>query len=236
MLKILIAEDEKDLSRVLSMALAHEGYDVTVANDGKEAIDYASHNLYHCMIFDIMMPNMNGLEALQFLRDSGDNTPVIFLTAKTQVDDRVDGLDAGADDYLTKPFSIKELLARVRSLCRRNDKCKSRELSLGSVSLNTEILELSGNSSIRLSQKEAELMEHFMRNPDKSISSHDLFIRIWDESEEISSEIVWVYICYLKEKLKAIRADIEILGDKGGEYTLSLKKERSSSHDSQITV
>lgn len=232
MLKILIAEDEKDLSRVLSMALSHEGYEVTVANDGKEAVDYASHNVYHCMVFDIMMPNMTGLEALRFLRDSGDKTPIILLTAKTEVDDRVGGLDAGADDYLTKPFSIKELLARVRSLCRRNNKCQSKEISLGSVSLNTEILELSGNSSIRLSQKEAELMEHFMRNPEKFISSHDLFIKIWNETEDVSSEIVWIYVSYLKAKLKAICADIEIIGNKGGAYVLSLKKEGNHSHDS----
>ena len=220
MLKILIAEDEKDLSRVLSMALSHEGYDVTVANDGKEAVDYASHNVYHCMVFDIMMPVMDGIEALTRIRGMGLVTPVILLTAKSEVEDRISGLDAGADDYLTKPFAMGELAARIRSVTRRRESLIPKVLKMGNFSLNTEQQELKAVNSIRLSKKESELLEYFILNRDKALVPDEIFSRIWADDPETDHDVVWVYVSYLRSKLDAVSANVLIEGEKTGPYRL----------------
>lgn len=218
-MRILIAEDEAELSRAVSAVLAHQGYEVIAAADGAEAVEKASDGTFDCMVFDIMMPRMDGIEALKRIRSTGDMTPVIMLTAKAEVDDRVDGLDAGADDYLTKPFSMKELLARIRSMTRRSTAFTPTKLSFGSVKLDTEIQELSSHNSIRLARKEAKLMEYLMLNPGKALSTEDIFARIWKDEEE-TTEIVWVYISYLRQKLLAVRADLEIAGEYGGSFVL----------------
>lgn len=219
MLKILIAEDEPDLVRAVTAILTHQGYEVTAAANGLEAVEKAAAHTYDCMIMDIMMPEMDGIEALKRIRDSGDMTPVIMLTAKAEVDDRVVGLDAGADDYLTKPFSMKELLARIRSMTRRNTSFQPARLRLGSVSLDTEISELSAGNSIRLSSKETRLMEYLMRNPGKYHTTEILFERIW-RGEGENPDIVWIYISYLRQKLKAINGDVEIVGEAGGSFMI----------------
>ena len=216
-MKILIAEDEKDLSRVLSMALSHEGYQVVLADNGLEAVEHAKEESFDCMIFDIMMPIMDGIEALSTIRKSGNTTPVIFLTAKTEIEDRVLGLDVGADDYLTKPFSIKELSARIRALTRR--KFSPTKLTIGSVCLDTEILELSSKNSIRLAKKESMLMEYLMLNPNKELSTKDIYDHIWAK-DDISEEVVYIYISYLRQKINAVHGDIQIIGEKDGTYML----------------
>ena len=168
-MKVLIAEDEVQMNRVLTTALTHEGYDVDSVYDGQAAIDKANENAYDVMVMDIMMPIKSGIEAVQEIRQSGNQAHIIMLTAMSEIDDRVTGLDAGADDYLTKPFSLKELLARLRSMSRRVDTAfTSNILKLGSVTLNVGEQELASQNTIRLAGKEAKMLEFFMLNPGKN--------------------------------------------------------------------
>jgi len=224
MMKILLAEDEQQLSRVLETAMTHEGYQVDTAFDGQEAVDLAKENAYDLMILDIMMPVKTGIEALKEIRQTGNTTHVIMLTAMSEVDDKVTGLDAGADDYLTKPFSLKELLARLRSMSRRVATFTPNLLQIGQTSLNVGEHELISSNSIRLAGKESKMMEFLMLNAQKSLSTQEIFRHVWskDEDEDLDEGFVWIYISYLRQKLKAIHADLAILGEEGGSFTLVL--------------
>ncbi|WP_032913074.1 MULTISPECIES: response regulator transcription factor [Streptococcus] len=221
-MKILLAEDEQQLSRVLETAMIHEGYHVDTAFDGQEAVDLAKENAYDLMILDIMMPVKTGIEALKEIRQTGNTTHVIMLTAMSEVDDKVTGLDAGADDYLTKPFSLKELLARLRSMSRRVATFTPNLLRIGQTSLNVGEHELISSNSIRLAGKESKMMEFLMLNAQKSLSTQEIFRHVWskDEDEDLDEGFVWIYISYLRQKLKAIHADLAILGEEGGSFTL----------------
>lgn len=221
-MKILLAEDEQQLSRVLETAMTHEGYQVDTAFDGQEAVDLAKENAYDLMILDIMMPVKTGIEALKEIRQTGNTTHVIMLTAMSEVDDKVTGLDAGADDYLTKPFSLKELLARLRSMSRRVATFTPNLLHIGQTSLNVGEHELISSNSIRLAGKESKMMEFLMLNAQKSLSTQEIFRHVWskDEDEDLDEGFVWIYISYLRQKLKAIHADLAILGEEGGSFTL----------------
>lgn len=219
-MRLLLAEDEKDLSRALTAVLTHSGYETDAAFDGVEALEFLEKNDYDAIIMDIMMPRMDGIEALTKIRENGDYTPVLLLTAKAEVDDRVTGLDAGADDYLTKPFAIKELLARVKSMTRRNESYSPKSLKVGSVTLNTEKQEVSSENSISLALKETKLLEFFMLNADKELSTERIFDHVWKNDEESNRDVVWVYVSFLRSKLRAINADIDIAGEKDGSYTL----------------
>lgn len=221
-MKILLAEDEQQLSRVLETAMAHEGYQVDTAFDGQEAVDLAKENAYDLMILDIMMPVKTGIEALKEIRQTGNTTHVIMLTAMSEVDDKVTGLDAGADDYLTKPFSLKELLARLRSMSRRVATFTPNLLQIGQTSLNVGEHELISSNSIRLAGKESRMMEFLMLNAQKSLSTQEIFQHVWskDKDEDLDEGFVWIYISYLRQKLKAIHADLAILGEEGGSFTL----------------
>lgn len=222
MMKILLAEDEQQLSRVLETAMTHEGYQVDTAFDGQEAVDLAKGNAYDLMILDIMMPVKTGIEALKEIRQTGNTTHVIMLTAMSEVDDKVTGLDAGADDYLTKPFSLKELLARLRSMSRRVATFTPNLLQIGQTSLNVGEHELISSNSIRLAGKESKMMEFLMLNAQKSLSTQEIFRHVWskDEDEDLDEGFVWIYISYLRQKLEAIHADLAILGEEGGSFTL----------------
>lgn len=222
-MKILLAEDEKDLSCVLSAILKHSGYEVDCAFDGIMAVEQANKNIYDCMIFDIMMPKMDGIQALKKIRQQGNLTPVIMLTAKSEIDDRIAGLDAGADDYLMKPFSMGELLARIRSIIRRRNQFTPLILSIGSVTLDIEEQTLSCKSSISLNHKETKLMKLFMLNVDKNLSTEFIFSHVWTKEDATDKNIVWIYISYLREKLSSINADIQILGVKNKDFCLSIK-------------
>ncbi|WP_302486138.1 response regulator transcription factor [uncultured Megamonas sp.] len=222
-MKVLLAEDEKDMSSALTAILQHSGYEVDSVYDGRAAMEYALKNVYDCLIFDIMMPKMDGIEALKIIRQKGNFTPVIMLTAKSEIDDRITGLDAGADDYLMKPFSVGELLARIRSLTRRNTQFSPLTLSAGSVQLNIEEQNLSCQNSISLNHKETKLMKLFMTNMDKSLSTNHIFSTIWSDETDADENIVWIYISYLREKLESINADIQIIGQKGQDYLLTNK-------------
>ena len=222
-MRILLAEDEQQLSRAVAAVLSHMGYEIDVAENGLRAVELSGEKTYDCMVFDIMMPKLDGVTAVRRIRDSGIVTPVIMLTAKAEVDDRVEGLDAGADDYLTKPFAMKELLARLRSMTRRSKAFTPTRLSLGSVTLNTEEQELIGSNSIRLAKKETKLMETLLLNPGRALSTRDLLTRVWPDEPDAEDGLVWIYISYLRQKLAAIGADVEIVGEKGQSFTL-LKK------------
>ena len=223
-MKILLAEDEKEMSRAVAAVLSASGFEVDAAYDGEQALELAKQNAYDAMVFDIMMPKKDGLTAIRELRRTGDTTPVIFLTAKSELDDRVDGLDAGADDYLTKPFAMKELLARIRSMTRRKGEHLNKSVTVGGVTLKTDVGELAAENAVRLAGKEVRLMEFFMRSPGKVFSTEEIFSHVWQDEPQQSEDIVWVYISYLRTKLKSIYADISIEGDEGKSFFLSVDK------------
>lgn len=222
-MRLLIAEDEEQLSRAVAAVLTHTGYQVDTAANGAEAVELASENAYDCMIFDIMMPVMDGIEALSKIREKGDITPVILLTAKAEVEDRIQGLDAGADDYLTKPFAMGELAARIRSATRRKESFTPKMLQMGNISLNMEQQELKAVNSIRLAKKESSLLEYFLLNREKELSVDEIFKRVWADEPDMNREVVWVYVSYLRNKLVSVSADVIITGEKTGPYRLSAK-------------
>ncbi|MBQ8978263.1 MAG: response regulator transcription factor [Oscillospiraceae bacterium] len=221
-MRILVAEDEKDLSRALSAVLANSGYEVDIAENGKVAVELAKEKHYDAMVLDIMMPVMDGTAALRTIREGGDFTPALFLTAKAEISDKVTGLDSGADDYLTKPFSMAELLARLRSMTRRAEGYTPHRITAGTVTLNVDEQELSCANSVRISGREAKLMSYFMMNRDREISTDELFTHVWSDEQKIGPDVVWVYINYLRNKLISINADISIEGEKDGNYRLNV--------------
>ncbi len=221
-MKILVAEDTKDLSHAVTVLLQHEGYDVDTAFDGQQALDLISVNGYDAVILDIMMPKVDGITVLTNMRQRHNMTPVMLLMAKADIDDRVAGLDAGADDYLPKPFAMKEFLARVRALVRRggNDDSQDKIMYAGLV-LNGEDLSLSSENTVRLSLKEYELMREFMKNPGHELATDYLLWKIWNNEQNADEDTVWLYVSYLKNKLRSIVTAVTINGDKGGAFTLT---------------
>ncbi len=223
-MKILVAEDEIQMNRVLTTALTHEGYDVDSVYDGQAAVDKAKENAYDVMVMDIMMPIKSGIEAVQEIRQTGNQSHIIMLTAMAEVDDRVTGLDAGADDYLTKPFSLKELLARLRSMSRRVDTSfTSNILTVGTVTLNVGEQELVSQNTIRLAGKESKMLEFFMLNAGKKLSTDQIFNHVWandKDDPEIDNGYVFIYVSYLRQKLKSIGANLVIEGEEMGDYEL----------------
>ena len=220
-MKILFAEDELDLSKAVTTVLTAQGFDVTPVHNGREALEESSKSAFDCMVLDIMMPEMDGIEALTQIRARGDVTPVIMLTAKAEIDDRVTGLDAGADDYLTKPFAMKELIARIKSQTRRFGTFNSTQLTYGNLTLDTAQLELVAANSIRLARKEAELMELLMLNSDKELTTEEIWRKVWREEEAENIDLVYMYISYLRQKLRSVNADITILGERDKSYKLT---------------
>jgi DNA-binding response OmpR family regulator len=219
-MKILLAEDTADMNRVLTAALTHEGYDVDSAYDGEEALEYVKANGYDAMVLDIMMPKKDGLQVLRELRESNIVTPVLLLTAKAEVDDRVAGLDAGADDYLVKPFAMKELLARVRAMTRRKTEYAAKKLQFGDFALDDESFELSCENSVRLSVKEFELLQVLIVNQNHEVSTQYLLEHVWEGIEEAAADTVWLYVSYLRGKLSSIASSVKILGERGGSFRL----------------
>lgn len=223
-MKILVAEDEIQMNRVLTTALTREGYDVDSVYDGQAAIDMANENAYDVMVMDIMMPVKSGIKAVQEIRQTGNQSHIIMLTAMAEVDDRVTGLDAGADDYLTKPFSLKELLARLRSMSRRVDtNFTSNILTVGTVTLNVGEQELVSQNTIRLAGKESKMLEFFMLNAGKKLSTDQIFNHVWandKDDPEIDNGYVFIYVSYLRQKLKSIGANVVIEGEEMGDYEL----------------
>ncbi len=215
-LKILYAEDTVDLSRAVSVVLEHEGLEVTTCYDGIQASEALASQVFDLVILDIMMPGKSGIDVLREMRATGDVTPVILLTAKAEVDDRVDGLMAGADDYLPKPFAMKELVARVHSLARRNTDYGTGNLMFGDVELNAETYELKAHTSVRLSHVEFELLRTFILNRNRALSADFLLGRVWTDDDEADQATVSLYVRYLRSKLEAIDAHVTIAEIDGG--------------------
>lgn len=220
-MRILIAEDEQQLSHVLSSAMTASGYQVDVANNGQEAVDQAKENAYDVIILDIMMPVKSGLEALKEIRASGNRTYIMMLTAMGEEDDKVTGLDAGADDYLTKPFSLKELLARLRSRQRRDDSYQVDVLEFGDLTLNGNDQSLESHNSISLTNRENRLLQYFILNANKELSVNELISHVWDENDTADQENLWINICYLRQKLQAIQSQVTISGEKTGPFMIA---------------
>ena len=220
-MNILVAEDEEDLKDVIEAVLAANGYTVDVTENGAQMLEKASANEYAAIVSDIMMPVMDGITAVKKLRESGNDTPVLFLTAKTEVGDRINGLDAGADDYLTKPFAVGELLARVRAMTRRSRANTQKVISVYNITLDTEKEELTGQNSIRLPAKESHMLGFFMNNPEKDFSTEELIEKFWKNEENADEEAVWLYVSFLKNKLRAVGAAATIEGEKGSSYRLA---------------
>lgn len=201
-MRILFAEDEKDLLEVAVKRLKAEGFGVDGCADGEEALLYAMSTDYDLLILDIMMPKADGITVLKKLRASGKNMPVLLLTAKDAVSDRVAGLDAGADDYLTKPYAFSELLARIRALLRRNGDIKSDVLTAGDLKLELSTHRVKrGDLEIELSSKEFALLESFMRNKGKVLTRAQLETQVWDYGFTGGSNVIDVYIRYLRKKI-----------------------------------
>lgn len=219
-MKILIVEDDKDISKAIVKVLKLENYQVEAVYDGMMALDYLDYEEYDGVILDIMMPKLDGVSVVKEMRKRGDKTPVIMLTAKSEVSDKVTGLDAGADDYLTKPFSMKELLARVRAITRR----KNSEIvtfSFEDLILNNQNYELSyKGKNVRLSSKEYQVMELLINHPNKLISTETLMDKIWGYDSEAEINVVWVYISALRKKLQTIDSLISISAVRGVGYKL----------------
>ena len=220
-MRLLYAEDEKSLAKAVSTILIRNNYSVDVVYDGLSALDYLATENYDGVILDVMMPKLDGIQVLKKMRENGDSTPVLLLTAKSEIDDRVLGLDSGANDYLTKPFDMKELLARIRAMTRVLSVQPDKTLTCGKVTLDCSSYDLTGpGGSFKLAGKEYQMMEMLMRNPRKLISTEHFMDRIWGYDSEAELNTVWVYISMLRKKLKAIDADIEIKAQRGAGYYL----------------
>lgn len=223
-MRLLYAEDEKSLAKAVSTILIRNNYSVDVVYDGVSALDYLATENYDGVILDVMMPKLDGIRVLKRMREQGDSTPVLLLTAKSEIDDRVFGLDSGANDYLTKPFDMKELLARIRAMTRVSSVQQEKTITIGKVMLDCSSYDLTGpGGSLKLAGKEFQMMEMLMRNPRKLISAEHFMDRIWGYDSEAELNIVWVYVSMLRKKLKTINADIEIKAQRGVGYYLEIQ-------------
>lgn len=210
-MRLLLAEDEKALSQVLVTVLEKNGYSVEAVFDGLSALEHLETGIYDGAILDIMMPGTDGITVLKTLRKNGNMLPVMLLTARTEVEDRVAGLDSGANDYLPKPFDTRELLARIRTMMRVQGVQMEEVLNTGNIKLNYATLEMeSEGSSFRLSGKEFQMMKMFMKNPGIPISTDMLLDKVWGADSGEEKQTVWAYISFLRKKLKALHADIGI--------------------------
>ena len=224
-MKLLYAEDEPAMSEAVVDILSYHNYTVDAVYDGREALDYARNEQYDGIILDVMMPKLSGLEVLRELRQSGCRTPVLLLTAKSEVEDRIEGLDAGADDYLPKPFAMGELLARVRAMLRRREEVTPNLIRCGDLQLNQQNAELScGGNSVVLPKLEYKLMELLMLNQGICLSTEDMLVKVWGYETESDIGVVWVYLSYLRKRLSALGSTVEIKARRGVGYTLEAGK------------
>ena len=220
-MRLLLAEDEKALAKALKAILERSNYSVDAVYDGEAALEYMAAGNYDGIILDIMMPKKDGLTVLKEIRKKGSKIPVLLLTAKGEVDDKVEGLDAGANDYLTKPFHAKELLARLRAMTRVQMESEDSQLKAGNVTLDRATFELTTpKGSIRLANKEYQMMEFLMSNPGHLISSERFFEKIWGYDSEAELNVVWVYLSNLRKKLSSLDADIQIRATRKAGYSL----------------
>lgn len=222
-MRILIAEDEVGIAKALKLILEKNRFSVDMVHNGTDALDYLLSVSYDAVVLDIMMPGLDGLEVLSRAREAGVSAPVLFLSAKAEVEDRVAGLDAGADDYLPKPFATSEFISRVKALTRRNGSYVPELIRLGNTTLDLSGYTLStGDRSVRLNNKEFQLMELFMRNRGRVFSTENLMDKVWGLDSDAEIDVVWTYIGFLRKKLKQLCADIEIKTIRGAGYALEV--------------
>jgi len=220
-MRLLLAEDEKSLSRALKAILEKNHYEVDAVYNGADALDYALLGEYDGMILDWMMPQKDGLSVLKSLRKAGKTLPVLMLTAKAEIDNKVEGLDGGANDYLTKPFDSRELLARLRVMLRSGQPAADTKLRFGTVSLDSASFELEGpKGKMVLPGKEYQMLEMLMRHPGQVISADTFMDHIWGLETDTDPAVVWVNLSYLRRKLESVGADIEIKARRGMGYCL----------------
>jgi len=220
-MRLLIAEDEPDLAEVLCAFFEKNRFSVDTVNDGFSAYEYASSGEYDAIVLDVMMPKMNGVDVLRRFREEGIKTPVMMLTAKAQKDDRITGFNAGADDYLPKPFEPDELICRVRAMLRRGGGYMPDVLSFGSVSLDTSSGMMTGSGgNVRLSGREFQLMEMFMRSPGVVFSADRIMEKIWGWDSDAEINVVWVHISNLRKKLRSIGSEVTVHANRGLGYML----------------
>lgn len=222
-MRLLLAEDERSLAKAVGAILEKNNFSVDVVYDGADALDYLRAGNYDGAVLDIMMPRMTGIEVLRTIRAEGSMLPVLLLTAKSEIDDKVEGLDSGANDYLTKPFNSKELLARIRAMTRTQAVQGSSELKIGNITLDRATFELSSPSgSFRLANKEFQMLETLMVNPRSLISTERFLEKIWGYDSEAEINVVWVYISYLRKKLTALNANVQIKATRNAGYSLEV--------------
>lgn len=210
-MRILVVEDEKRLAKALGEILAGEKYMVDVVYDGQDGFDYAMEGIYDAIVLDVMLPHMDGFTVAKNLRDQKIETPIIMLTAKDAISDKISGLDYGADDYMTKPFAPEELLARIRAITRRKGEVIMNKLTLNDLSLDLESSTLSKNEkSVRLNFKEFEIMKLFMSNPNSTYSKEDLITKVWGYESDATDNNVEAYISFLRKKLMHIGSEMKI--------------------------
>ena len=224
-MKLLYAEDEISMSEAIVDILEYHNYTVDAVYEGDAALKYARSEQYDGIILDIMMPYRSGLEVLKMLRREGRRTPVLLLTARSEVEDRITGFDSGADDYLPKPFDMGELLARVRAMLRRKEDYTPSVLTFGNISLDSRSFELKGKEgSVFLPKLEYQLMELLMLNKGIYLSTEDVLVKVWGYDTDVEIGVVWVYISYLRKKLAELNADIVIKAKRNIGYTLEIAK------------
>ena len=221
-MRILLAEDERPLSRAIAKILEKNNYSVDTVYNGEEALVYLASGNYDCLILDIMMPIMDGLTMLKRLRSEGNHIPVLILSAKTEIEDKVSGLDSGANYYLTKPFDIRELLAAIRAITRGTEAVSSK-ITYGNITLDRARFEMySEKGNFRLANKEFQLMELMMSNPRTLISTERFMEKIWGYDTDTEINVVWVYISYLRKKLLSLEANIQIRATRNAGYSLEI--------------
>lgn len=222
-MRLLLAEDERSLSRALTAILEHNKYSVDPVYDGEDALYYIENGEYDGAILDIMMPKMDGIEVLKRLREEGNLIPVIMLTAKSELDDKILGLDSGANDYMTKPFEPAELLARIRAMTRTKTSQADSVLKLGNITLDRTSFKLKGPAGdYTLANKEFQVMELLMKDPGVIISADSLMDKVWGYDSDADINVVWVYISYIRKKLKSIGADVEIKAKRNSGYYVAV--------------
>jgi len=222
-MRILLAEDEKELNRALVAIFTKNNYSVDAVYDGEAAITYLTEGNYDCAVLDVMMPKADGITVLKTIRKAGNDLPVLILTAKSEIDDRILGLDSGADDYLTKPFEVKELLARVRAITRRLTKGVDTDLSFGNCTLSRSTYILStSEGSVRLANKEFQMLEMLMSAPKSVIPPERFMEKIWGFDSDSDISVVWVYVTYLRKKLASVKSNVAIKAMRNAGYTLEL--------------
>lgn len=221
-MRILLAEDEVSLSKALKVILERNNYSVDQVYDGEEALSFLSADNYDCLILDLMMPKVDGITVLKTMRKESNMLPVIILTAKSEVDDKVLGLDSGANDYLTKPFNSRELLARIRAITRSKENNEGNSiLKMGNTILMRDTFILKTDSGeTRLQSKEFQILELLMQNKNKLISTERLMEKVWGFDSEAEINVVWVYISNLRKKLASLDSNVEIKATRNAGYTL----------------